>query len=55
MALWGEENVYTLSVGKPKDKDHLEGSRHRWEDDIKMDRTEIRCGVEWIHLVQCTN
>jgi hypothetical protein len=36
---WGEENVYTLLVGKPKDKGHLEDSRHRWEDDIKMDLT----------------
>jgi hypothetical protein len=52
---WGEENVYTLLVGKPKDKDHLEDSRHRWEDDIKMDLTEIRCGVQWIHPVQYMN
>jgi hypothetical protein len=38
--MWKEE-----SFGRP---------RHRWEDNIRMDRREIGCGesVDWIHLVQ---
>jgi len=43
-----------LLVGKPKDEDHLEDSRHRWEDNIAMDLKEIICGVDWIHPVQYT-
>lgn len=55
MASMEEENVYTLLVGKPKDKGHLEDSRHRGENNIEMDLKEIRCGVDWIHPVQYTN
>jgi hypothetical protein len=40
---------------KPKDEDHLEDNRYRWEDNIKMDLKEIRYGVDWIHPVQYTN
>jgi len=28
-------------------------TRRRWEDDIRMDLTEIGCkGVDWTHLIQ---
>jgi hypothetical protein len=38
-----------LSVGKRP----LGRPRFRWEDNIKMDLTEIECGDEdWIHLAQ---
>jgi hypothetical protein len=40
-------------VGKPEGKRALRRLRHRWEDGIKMDLTEIGWeGVEWIHLAQ---
>jgi hypothetical protein len=38
----GGEDVYRVLVGKPKDKRPLGRSRHRWEDNIKMDFGEIR-------------
>jgi hypothetical protein len=37
-------NVYMVWVGKPKAKRPLERPRHRWEDGIKMDLTEIGWG-----------
>jgi hypothetical protein len=54
VACVGEErNVYRVLVGKLKGKRPLERPRHRWEDGIKMDLTEIGLGgVEWIHLAQ---
>jgi hypothetical protein len=51
----GGEKVYTFMVGEPKDEDHLEDPRHKWEDNIKMGFKEIRCGVDWIHPAQDTN
>jgi len=43
--------VYRVLVGKYERKDHLITPRRRWEDNIKMDLQEVRCGViEWIDL-----
>ena len=40
-------------VGKPEVKTQLGRSRRRWEDNIKMDHQEVRCGgMDWIELVQ---
>ena len=40
-------------MGKPEGKRLLRRPRHRWEDDIKMDHQEVRCGgVDWIELAQ---
>jgi hypothetical protein len=40
-------------VGKPEVKRSLGRPRHRWEDNIKTDLTEIGFeGVNWIHLAQ---
>jgi hypothetical protein len=39
----------------PKEKDHLEDQRRRWEDGIRMDLRELAGGggcVVWIHLAQ---
>jgi hypothetical protein len=46
-----ERKVYKVWVGKPEGKRPLGRLRHRWEDWIKMNLTEI-CweGVEWNHL-----
>jgi hypothetical protein len=48
-----ERKVYEVSVGEPEGKRPLNGARHRWEDGIRMDLSEIGWeGVEWIHLPQ---
>jgi hypothetical protein len=40
-------------VGKPECKRPLGRPKRRWEDNIKMDLREIRCGdMNWIHLAQ---
>ena len=45
--------VYRVLVGKPEGKRPLGRSRHRWEDNIKMDLQQAGCGVvEWIDLAQ---
>jgi hypothetical protein len=46
-------NAYKILVGKPEEKRPLGRPRRRWEDNIKMDFTEIWLEiVAWIHLVQ---
>ena len=40
-------------VGGVKERDHLGRRRRRWEDNIKMDLKEVRCGgMDWIDLAQ---
>jgi hypothetical protein len=40
-------------VGKSEGKRPLGRSRHRWEDNIKMDFQEVGCGgMDWIELAQ---
>jgi hypothetical protein len=42
MACMGEErNVHKILVGKPEGKRPLERPKHRWEDGIRKDVTEI--------------
>ena len=36
--------VYRVLVGKPEGKTPLGRPRRRWEDNIKMDLQEMRCG-----------
>jgi hypothetical protein len=50
----GEERaVYRVLKGKPERKRPLGRPRRRWEDNIKMDLQEVRCGgVDWIGLAQ---
>ena len=48
-----KRSVYKVSVRKPEGKRSLGRSRHRWEDNIKMDLQEVGCGdTELIELVQ---
>ena len=43
--------LYRVLVGKPEGKRPLGIPRRRWEDNIKMDVQEVRCGVvDWIEL-----
>jgi len=37
--------VYRILVGKPEGKRLLGRTRHRWEDNIKIDIQEVGCGV----------
>jgi hypothetical protein len=37
--------VYRVLVGKPEGNGPLGRTRRRWEDNIKMDLQEVRCGV----------
>jgi len=42
-----------VMVGKPEGKRPLGRTRHRWEDNIKIDLQEVECGdVDWIELAQ---
>ena len=54
MTRMGEgRGVYGFLVGKSEGKRPLGRSRHRWEDNIKMDLQEVGCeGMDWIDLVQ---
>jgi hypothetical protein len=54
VAHMGEERkVYKVLVGEPEGKTPLGIPRHRWEDGIRMDLTEIGLGcVDWIQLAQ---
>ena len=45
--------VCKVLVGKPEGERQLGRPRHRWEDNIKMDLQEVRCGgMDWIELAQ---
>jgi hypothetical protein len=37
--------VYSVLVGKPEGKKPLRRPRCRWEDNIKMDLQDVRCGA----------
>ena len=45
--------MYRVLVGKPEGKGPLGRLMCRWEDNIKMDLEEVRCGsMDWIDLAQ---
>ena len=46
-------DVYRVLVGKTEVKRPLGRPMHRWENNIKMDLQEVRCGsMDWIELAQ---
>ena len=46
-----KRTVYRVLVGKPEGRRPLGRTRHRWEDNIKMDLPEVECGgMDWIEL-----
>ena len=46
VARMGERrSVYRVLVGKPEGKRPRGRPRRRWEDNIKMDLQEVKCGV----------
>jgi hypothetical protein len=45
------KGVYRVLVGKPEGKKPRERPSRRWEDNIKMDLQDVRCGgMVWIDL-----
>jgi hypothetical protein len=45
--------IYKILVRKSEGKRPLGRSRHRWEDNIKMDLQDGRCGgMDWIDVAQ---
>ena len=47
------KGVYRVLVGKPEGKRPHGRTRHRWEENIKMDLQEVRCGcIDWIEVAQ---
>ena len=51
--MWKGRGVHTVLVGKPEGKRPLGRPRRRWEDNIKMDLTEMRgCCGDWMELAQ---
>ena len=44
--------VHRFLVGKPGRKRPLGRTRHRWEDNIKMDLQEVGGGGDWMELAQ---
>jgi hypothetical protein len=54
VARMGEgKSVYRFLVGKPEDKRPLGRPRHRWEDNIKLDRRKKgNDGANWIRLAK---
>jgi hypothetical protein len=48
-----ERNVYRILMVKPEGKRPLGRTKHRREDNIKMDLVEMGCGgMDWIDLDQ---
>jgi hypothetical protein len=48
-----KSDVYRVLVGKPERKRPRGRPRLRWEDSIKMNLQEVRCGgMDWIKLEQ---
>jgi hypothetical protein len=49
-------NVYRILIGKAEWKRRIGGPRRRWEDNIRMDLTEIEWeDMDWMHLTQARN
>jgi len=44
--------AYRILVGKLEGKRPLGRSRHRWEDNIKVDLKELGGGMHWTDLTQ---
>jgi len=45
VARMGEERRAQVLVAKPEGQRPLEIIRHRWQDNIKLDLQDVRCGV----------
>jgi hypothetical protein len=53
---WGERRgAYRALVCKPEGRRLLERPRRRWEDNIKIDFTDVEWGTDWIDMAQDRN
>jgi len=51
-----KRGVYRVLVGISEGKNPLGRPRRRWEDNMKMDHQEVRCGgMDWIELARDRN
>jgi hypothetical protein len=48
----GERGAYRVLVGKPEGKRQLGRTRHRGEDNIKLNLQEVGWSMDWIELAQ---
>ena len=49
----GRRGMYRVLVGIPEGRRPLGRPRHRWEDNIKMDRQRVGCAsMDWIKLAE---
>jgi len=54
--MWEVRGVCRVLVGRPVGKRPLGRLRRRWEDNVRMDLSEIMWeGLDWIHLAQDTD
>jgi len=52
-SMWERRSLYRVLVGKPEGKRPLGRTKHRWKDNIKMERLEVGCmGMDWIELAE---
>ena len=49
---WEGRGVHRVLVGKPEGKRPVGRSRHRWEENIKMDLREVAESGDWMELAQ---
>jgi hypothetical protein len=50
-----KRSAYWILVGRPEGTRPFGRSRHRWEDNIKMDLQEVGWGMDWIGVAQDRN
>jgi hypothetical protein len=51
--MWDMRNAYKILYGNPGKKRPLRRPTDRWEDNIRIDLTEVGLeGADWIHPVQ---
>jgi hypothetical protein len=47
-----KRSAYRILVGKPEGKRPLGRPRYKSENNIKMNRQELRWGMDWVELAQ---
>jgi len=53
VSMWERRVTYRMLVGKPEGKRPLGRPRLRWEDNVRMNRQEVECGImDWIELAE---
>jgi len=51
--MWGRGEIYTGFWWETEGNNSLRRPRRRWQDNIKLDLQEVRCGsMDWINVAQ---